>query len=237
LPQLRRQKNLLFLMVQKMASPKAALHPDVLSNHDMGYVFEELIRRFNEQSNENPGEHFTPREVVRLMVRLVLNGDKDLISQPGVMRTIYDPACGTGGMLSVAKTYITEHINPDADIWLFGQEVNPETYAICKSDMLIKGDDRDANNVKMGSTLSEDGHTQGKFDYMISNPPYGKDWNKDAAAVNRDNKDGRIGIVGYEINFNRYFYKYEPPRPLEEIDADIKTLEAEILAMLGEVTA
>jgi len=190
------QKNLLFLMVRKMSSPRAALHPDVLSNHDMGYVFEELIRRFNEQSNENPGEHFTPREVVRLMVRLVLNGDRELIGQPGVMRTIYDPACGTGGMLSVAKGYIQEHINPDADIMLFGQEVNPETYAICKSDMLIKGDDRDANNIKMGSTLSEDGHPNARFDYMICNPPYGKDWKKDAQAVTRENREymGRFQV-------------------------------------------
>ena len=185
------QKNLLFMMVQKMCSPRAALDPESLTNHDMGYVFEELIRRFNEQANENPGEHFTPREVVRLMVRMVLNGDKEVINQPGAMRTIYDPACGTGGMLSVAKSYIVEQVNPHADIMLFGQEVNPETYAICKSDMLIKGDDRDANNIKMGSTLSEDGHANAKFDYMISNPPYGKDWKKDAGAVM--NETGYMG--------------------------------------------
>lgn len=190
------QKNLLFLMVQKMASPKAALGPETVSNHDMGYVFEELIRRFNEQANENPGEHFTPREVVRLMVRLVLNGDRGLIARAGTMRTIYDPACGTGGMLSVAKGYIQEHLNAGADIMLFGQEVNPETYAICKSDLLIKGDDRDANNIRMGSTLSEDGHVGAKFDYMISNPPYGKDWTKDAPAVLRENKEynGRFAV-------------------------------------------
>ena len=190
------QKNLLFMMVQKMASPRVTLSPDVVTNHDMGYVFEELIRRFNEQANENPGEHFTPREVVRLMVRLVLGEDHGLIAKSGAMRTIYDPACGTGGMLSVAKGYIQEHINSAADIMLFGQEVNPETYAICKSDLLIKGDDRDANNIRMGSTLSEDGHVGARFDYMISNPPYGKDWNKDAPAVRRENKDymGRFTV-------------------------------------------
>lgn len=187
------QKNLLFLMVQKMCSPKATLHPDALSNHDMGYVFEELLRRFNEQSNENPGEHFTPREVIRLMVRLVLNGDAEMLQQQGVMRTVYDPACGTGGMLSVAKGHILEGMNPNADIRLFGQEVNPETYAICKSDLLIKGDDRAANNVKMGSTLSEDGHPSARFDYMISNPPYGKDWNKDARAVAAEHKSAYRG--------------------------------------------
>lgn len=187
------RKNLLYLMIQKTASPKAALHPDQLSNHDMGYVFEELIRRFNEQTNENPGEHFTPREVVQLMVRLALNGDKKILSHTGAMRTIYDPACGTGGMLSVAKRYIIENVNPKADIMLFGQEVNPETYAICKADMLIKGDDRDANNIKMGSTLSEDGHPDTKFDYMISNPPYGKDWKKDAKVVEHEHREAYMG--------------------------------------------
>jgi type I restriction enzyme M protein len=190
------QKNLLFMMVQKMASPKVALGPDAVSNHDMGYVFEELLRRFNEQANENPGEHFTPREVVRLMVRLALGEDHGPIAKSGAMRTIYDPACGTGGMLSVTKSYILDSINPKADIMLFGQEVNPETYAICKSDLLIKGDDRDASNIRMGSTLSEDGHAGQKFDYMISNPPYGKDWNKDAAAVLREKKEynGRFTV-------------------------------------------
>ena len=179
------KNRLLFLLVQKFASPKADLHPDALSNHDMGYVFEELIRRFNEQSNENPGEHFTPREVISLMVRLVLSGDQEIWKQAGVVRTICDPACGTGGMLSVAKEAILAD-NPKADIHLYGQEVNPETYAICKSDMLIKGDDRDANNIALGSTLSEDGHPSATFDYQLSNPPYGKDWNKDQATVERE---------------------------------------------------
>ena len=186
------QKGLLFLLIHKFASPKADLHPDAMSNHDVGYVFEELIRRFNEQSNENPGEHFTPREVILLMVRLVLNGDKKIWSQPGVVRTIYDPACGTGGMLSVAKEYILKD-NPQADIRLFGQEVNDETYAICKSDMLIKGEDRDADNIKPNSTLSADAHSGSTFDYQLSNPPYGKDWNKDADDVRREARSASGG--------------------------------------------
>ncbi len=184
------QKDLLFMLVSKFASTKANLHPDHVTNHDMGYVFEELIRRFNEQMNENPGEHFTPREVVRLMVRLVINGDKEFLKPAGVDRMIYDPACGTGGMLSTAKEYILAEINPNATIRLFGQEVNPETYAIAKSDLLIKGDDRDAANIFMGSTLSNDGHARNTFDYQLSNPPFGKDWKKDQASVEREEVRG-----------------------------------------------
>ena len=180
------ENDLLFMLVQKFADPKVDLHPDHLGNHDMGYVFEELLRRFNEQSNENPGEHFTPREVIRLMVKLVFNGDKDILKQQSVIRTIYDPACGTGGMLSIAKEYVLDQINPNADVRLFGQEVNPETFAIARSDMLMKGDDRDAENIACGSTLSADGHVGSTFDYQLSNPPYGKDWNKDAEAIERE---------------------------------------------------
>ncbi len=187
------ENDLLFLLVQKFADPKMDLHPDSLSNHDMGYVFEELLRRFNEQSNENPGEHFTPREVIRLMVRLVLNGDAGILKQQAVLRTVYDPTCGTGGMLSIAKEYVLDHINPQADIRLFGQEVNPETYAVAKSDMLIKGDDRDADNICFGSTLSNDGHTEKTFDYQLANPPYGKDWSKDADAIFRERESATGG--------------------------------------------
>jgi type I restriction enzyme M protein len=171
------QKDLLFLLIKKFST--IDLHPDRVDNHAMGTIFEELIRKFNEQTNENPGEHFTPREVIRLMVHLVLNGDKKILGQQQVTRTVYDPACGSGGMLSIAKEYVLNDINPKADIRLFGQEVNPETYAVCKSDMLIKGDDRDADNVKPESSLSKDGHPLSTFDYMLTNPPYGKDWKKE----------------------------------------------------------
>jgi type I restriction enzyme M protein len=184
-------KNLLPLLVKKFASPEVDLSPERIDNHTMGTLFEELIRRFNEQMNENPGEHFTPREVIRLMVRLLLRGDEDALKQPGVIRTIFDCACGSGGMLSIAKEYILTEINPSADIRLFGQEVNDETFAVCKSDMLIKGDDADADNIKSGSSLSNDGHADRRFDYMLVNPPYGKDWNKDKDAVEKEVKKGR----------------------------------------------
>jgi type I restriction enzyme M protein len=171
------QKGLLFLLVKKFST--VDLHPDRVDNHAMGTIFEELIRKFNEQTNENPGEHFTPREVIRLMVHLVLNGDKQILRQQQVTRTVFDPACGSGGMLSIAKEYVLGQINPKADIRLFGQEVNPETYAVCKSDMLIKGDDRDADNIKPESSFWKDGHARSTFDYMLTNPPYGKDWKKE----------------------------------------------------------
>jgi type I restriction enzyme M protein len=181
-------KNLLPLLVKKLA--EVDLSPERIDNHTMGTIFEELIRRFNEQMNENPGEHFTPREVIRLMVRLLLRGDEVALKQPGVIRTIYDCACGSGGMLSIAKEYILAEINSSADIRLFGQEVNDETFAVCKSDMLIKGDDADADNIKPGSSLSNDSHANKRFDYMLVNPPYGKDWNKDKDAVEKDVKRG-----------------------------------------------
>ena len=183
------QKDLLFLLVKKFST--VDLHPGRVDNHAIGTIFEELIRKFNEQTNENPGEHFTPREVIRLMVHLVLNGDREILRQQQVTRTVFDPACGSGGMLSIAKEYVLGQINPKADIRLFGQEVNPETYAVCKSDMLIKGDDRDADNIKPESSFSKDGHPRSTFDYMLTNPPYGKDWKKERELIEAEaNKTG-----------------------------------------------
>ncbi|MFC3084567.1 HsdM family class I SAM-dependent methyltransferase [Tabrizicola soli] len=160
----------------------------------MGLVFEELIRRFAELSNETAGEHFTPREVIRLMVNLLFVEDDDVLSKPGVVRTIYDPTAGTGGMLSVAGEYLTEH-NPAASLVMFGQELNPESYAICKADMLIKG--QDVSNIIFGNTLSDDGHPAQKFDYMLSNPPFGVEWKKVEKAVRdehtRQGFNGRFG--------------------------------------------
>jgi type I restriction enzyme M protein len=178
------QKGLLFLLIKKFGT--IDLHPDRVDNHAMGTIFEELIRKFNEQTNENPGEHFTPREVIRLMVHLVLNGDRKILQQQQVTRTVFDPACGSGGMLSIAKEYVLKSINPKADIRLFGQEVNSETYAVCKSDMLIKGDDRDADNIKPESSFSKDGHPRSTFDYMLTNPPYGKDWKKEQRFISAE---------------------------------------------------
>jgi type I restriction enzyme M protein len=165
--------GLLYLVTEKFVG--VDLHPDAVDNHEMGLAFEELIRKFAELSNETAGEHFTPREVIRLMVNLLFVEDDDVLSKPGVVRTIYDPTAGTGGMLSVAGEHLAA-LNPQARLTMFGQELNDESYAICKADMLIKG--QDVANIVGGNTLSEDGHTHAKFDYMLSNPPFGVEWKK-----------------------------------------------------------
>ena len=167
------KSGLLYQVIEKFT--QIDLHPLKVDNHQMGLVFEELIRRFSELSNETAGEHFTPREVIRLMVNLLFVEDDDVLAKPGVVRTIYDPTAGTGGMLSVAGEYLTEH-NDKAQLVMFGQELNPESYAICKADMLIKG--QDVSNIIFGNTLSDDGHPAQKFDYMLSNPPFGVEWKK-----------------------------------------------------------
>ena len=200
--------GLLFLVVQQFGDPKVRLHPDDVDNATMGTVFEELIRKFNEALNENPGEHFTPRDVVHLMVDLLLAGDEERLGAKGVVRTVCDPCCGSGGMLTIAQEHITagetrdgelraEAVNPDADIHLFGQEVNPETFAICKSDLFMKSEDgRDAENVLFGSTLSHNRHASDNFDYLIANPPYGKDWKRDQDAVRGEHDRGAAGRFG-----------------------------------------
>ena len=188
------QAGLLYQVVQAFA--QADLHPDVVSNHLMGAVFEELIRRFNEASNENPGEHFTPRDVVRLMVDLLLAGDDDFVKMPGRIVKVYDPCCGTGGMLTIAQQRIRE-INPTVQVYLYGQEVNPETYAVCKSDLYMKSrDGREAEGIKKGSTLSDDQHVSERFHYLITNPPYGKDWRVDKVRVEAEARLGYGGRFG-----------------------------------------
>jgi len=185
--------NLLYLVVEKFAN--IDLHPEAVDNASMGAVFEELIRKFAEISNETAGEHFTPREVIRLMVDLLFIEDDDVLS-PGnaVVRTIYDPTAGTGGMLSVAGEYLLEH-NPQARLTMHGQELNDESYAICKADMLIKG--QPVENIVVGNTLSDDGHAHTKFDYMLSNPPFGVEWKKVEKVVRQEHEqrgfDGRFG--------------------------------------------
>lgn len=185
--------NLLYLVTEKFAN--IDLHPEAVDNASMGAVFEELIRKFAEISNETAGEHFTPREVIRLMVNLLFIEDDDVLT-PGnaVVRTIYDPTAGTGGMLSVAGEYLLEH-NPQARLTMFGQELNDESFAICKADMLIKG--QDVANIVAGNTLSDDGHGGRKFDYMLSNPPFGVEWKKVEKAVRFEHEqkgfDGRFG--------------------------------------------
>lgn len=168
--------GILFSLIEKFADPKVAISPTELSNHEMGHVFEDLIRRFNEENNEEAGEHFTPREVIKLMNRIVFDPVKNKIKDIGTI-LVYDPACGTGGMLSESKEYLKDILKYDGFIHLFGQEVNDKTYATCKADLLIKGEDPDG--VAFGSTLSNDGFPDKKFDFMLTNPPYGKTWKDD----------------------------------------------------------
>ncbi|MGN6755452.1 MAG: type I restriction-modification system subunit M [Thermomicrobiales bacterium] len=184
--------NLLFQVVQKFAS--IDLSPQRVSNADMGLLFEELIRRFAELSNETAGEHYTPREVIRLLVDLLFSGDSEALTRPGVVRSVYDPCAGTGGMLASAEEHL-HGMNPGATLAVFGQELNEESYAICKADMLIKG--HDVSNIVRENTLSNDGHQGRQFDYMLSNPPYGVEWKKVERAVRREHEQrgyaGRFG--------------------------------------------
>jgi type I restriction enzyme M protein len=184
--------GLLYLVTEKFAN--IDLHPEVVSNAQMGAVFEELIRKFAELSNETAGEHFTPREVIRLMVNLLFIEDDDALSKPGVVRSIYDPTAGTGGMLSVAGEHLSR-LNPKARLVMYGQELNAESYAICKADMLIKG--QDIANIIFGNTLSADGLTGKQFDYSLSNPPFGVEWKKIEKDVRQEAEqkgfDGRFG--------------------------------------------
>jgi type I restriction enzyme M protein len=167
--------DLLYLVIKKFAEAGELFQG--VDTMEMGYIFEDLIHRFAEMSNETAGEHFTPREVIKLMVNLLFANaeDEKNLRRKGIVKTLYDPACGTGGMLSIAEEYLYQ-LNPDAKLELFGQEINPESYAICKSDMLIKG--QNPANIKFGNTFTQDGLEPEKFDYMLSNPPFGVDWKK-----------------------------------------------------------
>ncbi|EAS76325.1 putative type I restriction-modification system, M subunit; N-6 Adenine-specific DNA methylase [Vibrio alginolyticus 12G01] len=184
--------NLLYKVVKKFATTD--LSPNSISNHDMGLVFEELIRRFAEGSNETAGEYFTPRDIVRLTTSLVFMEDDEALTKDGIIRTIYDPTAGTGGFLSSGMEYVHE-LNPKAVMRAFGQELNPESYAICKADMLIKG--QDVSRIKLGNTLSNDQLPADQFDYMLSNPPFGVDWKKIEGEIKDEHQqkgfDGRFG--------------------------------------------
>ena len=200
------EAGLLFKVLERFKA--VDLHPDAIDNPTMGTIFEELIRRFNEALDENPGEHFTPRDVVHLMVDLMLAGDEARIRRRGVICTVYDPCCGSGGMLTITKEHVTvglrrngdilrPPVNPGAEIHLFGQEVNPETWAVSKSDLFMKDPTgRDADRIAFGSTLSNDRHAAMRFDYLIANPPYGKDWKGDEDAVRADHARGAAGRFG-----------------------------------------
>jgi len=199
------EADLLYLVVKRFN--EIDLHPDKVSNEEMGYIFEHLIRKFAEQSNETAGEHFTPREVIRLMVNLLFIEDQSILTKKGIIKTLYDPACGTGGMLSIAEEYLKE-LNPDAALWLFGQELNDESFAMCNSDMMIKGEDPD--KIKSGNSFSKDGFPGRKFDYMLSNPPFGVDWKK-VQKVIKDEADkfgynGRFGAGIPRINDGSFLF-------------------------------
>lgn len=187
------KSNRLFLIVKEFTDPQIKLHPDDLDNADMGDVFEELVRRFNEQANEEAGDHFTPREVIHLMANLIYTDEED-VYKPGIARTIYDPTCGTGGMLSVSEDVIKRK-NTDAHLELFGQEYNAESWAICCSDMLIK--DESVDNIVFDDTLTNDGHRDRRFHYMLANPPFGVEWKPQEDFVRKEHDGfgfgGRFG--------------------------------------------
>lgn len=191
--------DMLFLVIQELN--KIDLHPSKVDNYQMGHIFEELLRKFSEMSNETAGEHYTPRDVINTMVEILLSPDAKELKKPHVIKKIYDPACGTGGMLTTAKDYIVDNVNKDADIFLYGQELNSVTYAIAKSDILIKGENPDLirggeKDHSLASTLSNDQFFGEVFDYGISNPPYGVDWKKDKDAVDREASRGYAGRFG-----------------------------------------
>jgi type I restriction enzyme M protein len=186
--------NRLYILVEKFS--EIDLHPSNIDNHVMGSVFEELLRKFSEMSNETSGEHYTPRDVVKLLVSLVFSSDKEKLSDPNKIISVYDPCCGTGGMLTIGKEWVHENINKNVDINLFGQELNPQTYSICKSDFLIT--DEEPDHIKLGSTLTNDQHSEEnrKFDYMITNPPYGVSWKSEEKQIKNESKEygGRFSV-------------------------------------------
>lgn len=184
--------NLLYMVIQKFNSKDADLHPSKISNLEMGYIFEEVIRRFSEAHNEDAGQHYTPREVIELMVNILFSNDNSILTG-NVAKTLYDPTAGTGGMLSVAEEYLSK-LNKNAKLICYGQEINDQTFAICKGDMLIKGND--ANNIRCGNTLSDDKFPDDKFDYILSNPPFGREWKNDKTAVEAEAKRGFAGRFG-----------------------------------------
>lgn len=199
------EANRLYMVIDKFAA--IDLHPDRVPNIEMGYIFEELIRRFNEAANETAGDHFTPREVIRLMVNLLFEPDSDILTKKGIVKTLLDPACGTGGMLSVADEYLRE-LNPDARLEAFGQDHNNESYAVCGSDMLIKGQNID--HIIFGSSFTKDGFPRQTFDYMLANPPFGVEWKPDEDEIRKEHEtrgmDGRFGAGLPRINDGSFLF-------------------------------
>ncbi len=195
----------LYLLIDKFT--EFDLHPKKIDNHMMGSMYEELLRKFSEMSNEESGDHFTPRDVVKLLVSLVFGGDKKNLEGEGKIRSVYDPCCGTGGMLTIGKEWIQQNINNKLKIELFGQELNDVTYAICKSDFLMS--DENPENIKGPfSSLSEDGFVDRKFDYMITNPPFGVSWKSDEDFVKNESKnlDGRFSAGTPRISDGSFLF-------------------------------
>jgi type I restriction enzyme M protein len=199
------ESDRLYQVVKKFA--EIDLHPDVVSNHEMGLIFEDLIRRFNEASNETAGDHFTPREVIRLMVNLLFEPDGAVLRKAGIVRTLFDPACGTGGMLSVSEEYLHD-LNPQARLEVFGQDYNNEAFAICCSDMMIKG--QNPENIKFGDSFTKDGLPGMKFDYLLANPPFGVEWKPQADLIEKEHEekgfDGRFGAGLPRINDGSFLF-------------------------------
>ena len=186
------KNNKLYLLIDKFT--EIDLHPDVVDNHTMGNIFEELLHKFSEMSNETSGEHYTPRDGIKLLVALTLNGNKNDLKGEGKIRSIFDCCCGTGGILTLGKKWILESINPNIEILLYGQELNPTTYSVCKSDMLISGEN--PNNIKLGSSLSNDQFEGMKFEYLMSNVPFGVSWKSEQEFIENEsnNPNGRFSV-------------------------------------------
>ena len=222
-----REENILYLIVTQFCN--IDLHPDVVDNLAMGRLFEDLIRRFNEAANETAGDHFTPREVIRLMVDILFDPDDDTLTKPGIVHKLLDPACGTGGMLAEAQNYLHEH-NAKSQLWVFGQDFNPRAYAIAASDLLLK--DNENSDIRFGDSLlndqypSDDSETKGQFDYLLANPPFGVDWKKQKSAVQREHDtlrfSGRFGAGLPRVNDGALLFlqhmisKFEPYLPEQQ---------------------
>jgi type I restriction enzyme M protein len=202
------RKDLLLIVTKEFVSPKIDLHPNKVSNHAMGTIFEILIRKSKETSNEKAGQYFTPREIVRLMVNLVFANETEKLQKAGAGINIYDPCCGTGGMLTTAKDYLQETINKKLDVWVYGQEINEKTYAIAKSDLLIKGED--AENIKHGNTITKDRLIGKTFNYMLTNPPFGDDWKNMREFVENEAEEkgfsGRFGAGTPDVSDGSFLF-------------------------------
>lgn len=211
-------KNLLFAVVKRFQ--EIDLHPGRINNLQMGYIFEELIRKFAELSNETAGEHFTPREVIKLMVNLLFMNDSEILTQKGILKTVYDCACGTGGMLSIADEYVSE-LNKDAHLELFGQELNEESYAMCKSEMIIKGQKPD--NIKYGNSFTQDQLPDHTFDYMLANPPFGVEWKKTEKEIRSEHEKkgfgGRFGAGLPRISDGSFLFLQHLISKMKQTDA------------------